>query len=103
MTDRQLTRINQDFALAYDSNQWILRRRYFSKGEEKWRPLAFVGSTKSHLLTVMRREGVPEDDARKACAPLPEKFLDWWKERTTVEAHSAEYSAVEGREAALTA
>ena len=100
MPDRQMTRINHDFALAFDRNQWILQRRRTHKGRETWRSIAFIGSTKQCLYAAMIREGVPKADALRACAPLPEKFVDWLAKRNAIEAASAGVGVVEGQEVA---
>ena len=47
--------INPDWRLASDSLQWVLQKRYQSKGEEQWRPVAFFGRLDGVLQELHRR------------------------------------------------
>ncbi len=47
--------INPDWRLASDPLQWILQKRYRSKGEERWRALAFCGGLDRAICELSRR------------------------------------------------
>jgi len=72
--DKQLFRINDDWALAYDSNQWILQKRRGSK----WRGIAFIGGKKATLNRIlMENDVVPTENAWDTLKSLPDTFLEW--------------------------
>ncbi len=47
--------INPDWRLASDPLQWVLQKRYQSKGEERWRALAFFGDLDRAVVELSRR------------------------------------------------
>ncbi len=47
--------INADWRLASDPLQWILQRRYQSKGEDHWQAKAFFGRLDEALQELVRR------------------------------------------------
>ncbi len=47
--------INPDWRLASDPLQWVLQKRYQSKGEERWRALAFFGDLDRAIVELSRR------------------------------------------------
>ncbi len=47
--------INDDWRLASDPLQWILQKRYRSKGEDRWRALAFFGDLDRAIVELSRR------------------------------------------------
>ena len=47
--------INPDWRVASDPLQWILQRHYRSKGEERWRALAFFGDLDRACVELSRR------------------------------------------------
>jgi hypothetical protein len=47
--------INDDWRLASDSLQWVLQRRYQSKGEDQWQAKAFFGRLDAALQELVRR------------------------------------------------
>ncbi len=47
--------INEDWRLASDPLQWVLQKRYQSKGEEQWRALAFFGNLDRAICELARR------------------------------------------------
>ncbi len=47
--------INPDWRLASDPLQWILQKRYQSKGEDQWRALAFFGNIDRAICELHRR------------------------------------------------
>ncbi len=62
--------INPDWRLASDPLQWILQKHYRSKGEERWRALAFFGDLDLACVELSRRririlEGVYGPEALK--------------------------------------
>ncbi len=50
-----IIQINPDWRLASDPLQWILQKRYQSKGEDQWRPVAFFGRLDGALQELHRR------------------------------------------------
>ncbi len=47
--------INADWRLASDPLQWILQKRYQSKGEERQRSIAFFGDIDRAIVELSRR------------------------------------------------
>ncbi len=47
--------INPDWRLASDPLQWVMQKRYQSKGEDQWRPVAFFGRLDGALQELHRR------------------------------------------------
>ena len=76
--DDKLFRISGRWALASDGMQWVLLRQ---QGQEKWRGVSFVRSTKDILARCMRERGTPADDARQLLDGLPATFDEWQASR----------------------
>ena len=76
MADRQLA-ISGKWALATDRLQWMVQRRYMSKGQVKWQSISFVSSTKEILARCLREKGCPPADAERLLADLPATFQEW--------------------------
>ncbi len=47
--------INPDWRLASDPLQWMLQKSYQSKGEERWRSIAFFGDIDRAIVELSRR------------------------------------------------
>ena len=47
--------INEDWRFASDPLQWMLQKRYQSKGEVRWRSLAFFGNLDQAIVELSRR------------------------------------------------
>ncbi len=47
--------INDDWRLASDPLQWMLQKSYQSKGEERWRSIAFFGDIDRAVVELSRR------------------------------------------------
>ena len=47
--------INDDWRLASDPLQWVLQKRYQSKGEERQRSIAFFGDIDRAIVELSRR------------------------------------------------
>lgn len=78
MTERVVIRLSADWALGADDNQWIVLRARNRRDQTYWQPEAYVGSTKSTLLRVLRNKGAAVDAVgHQALAALPETFLQW--------------------------
>ncbi len=80
MTDRVFLRLSESWALGFDRNQWVVMRAKSdrSKPGQRWRSIAFVGSTRAVLVRVLREKGAEvAPDARVAVDSLPETFLEW--------------------------
>jgi hypothetical protein len=80
MSDRQFV-ISNKWALAADSLQWIVQRRYMNKGQPAWRSVSFVSSTKVILARCLREKGCPPEDAERLLAGLPATFAEWTRKR----------------------
>ena len=79
MTDRILIELTNDWALGADSQQWIIIRvTEPEKRTRAYRPIAFIGCTKSALIRSMQRKNIePTTEALAKINAWPEKFLDW--------------------------
>ena len=74
MVDTQFLRLSENWALAYDKNQWIVQHYM----RPKWRSIAFVGSNKGVLMRVLKEKGAKvAPEARAALDALPETFREW--------------------------
>jgi hypothetical protein len=88
MADRQFV-ISGKWALAADRLQWMVQRRYLSRGEIKWQSISFVASTKAVLARCLREKGCPPADAERLLAGLPSTFEEWVRLRTVDVAETA--------------
>ncbi len=99
IADRQILRLSEKWALAYDKNQWIVQHYM----RPKWRSIAFVGSNKGVLMRVLKEKGAKvAPEARAALDTLPETFREWVSvpaERRFKVGHSAIPGVVVGRTA----
>ena len=80
---------DQKWYLAYDANQWVIRRnkgvrkahngaREAGHSAIKWEPRWFIGSTKTGLLTfILGNEIELTEEAKAAYKALPDTFLEW--------------------------
>ena len=85
MTDRVFLRLSEGWALGYDRNQWIVMQVKSDKSKpgQRWRAIAFVGSTRAVLMRILREKGAE-------VAPTPallwtaflRRFWNGWR-RTT--------------------
>ena len=80
MADRQFA-ISGKWALAADRLQWMVQRRYMSKGQPGWQSVSFVASTRNVLARCMREKGCPPADAERLLTGLPSTFEEWAKTR----------------------
>ena len=80
MADRQFA-ISGRWALAADRLQWMVQRRYMSKGQPGWHSVSFVASTRDVLARCMREKGCPPADAERLLAGLPFTFEEWARKR----------------------
>ncbi len=53
MADTQFLRLSENWAVAFDKNQWIVQHYM----RPKWRSIAFVGSNKGVLMRVLKERG----------------------------------------------
>ena len=84
MADNQFLRLNDGWALAYDSRQWILQKRTGLRtvgnraGQESWQGKSFIASKKAVLLRVLREKGIrPTAKAQAALDALPDTFREF--------------------------
>lgn len=80
---------DQKWDLAYDRNQWMIRRnkgvrkaqngaREAGHSAIKWEPRWFIGGRKTGLLTFVLGNGIKlTGEAKEAYDALPATFLDW--------------------------
>ena len=83
MADRQFLKLNDRWALAYDSLQWIIQYRTSAKGKpEKWGGVSFISSNRDILvLTLRERDVIPDPGKMEEVLALPYRFKDWIAER----------------------
>ncbi len=74
MVDTQFLRLSENWAVAFDKNQWIVQHYM----RPKWRSIAFVGSNKGVLMRVLKEKGAEIDPAaREYIDAMPETFREW--------------------------
>ncbi len=78
MVDTRFLRLSENWALAYDKNQWIVQRARRNRNKVgclEWRAVAFVASDKGVLQRVLREKGaVIDSEGHSALRRLPETF-----------------------------
>ena len=81
VADRQFLLLSENWALAYDKNQWIVQRARRNRNKVcglEWRAVAFVASDKGVLHRVLREKGaVIDSEGLEALRRLPETFREW--------------------------
>ena len=97
MADRLFLKLNDRWALAYDSLQWIIQRRGFAKGKYgKWRGVSFISSNRDILILTLREEGVvPDLGKMEEVLALPYTFKQWIAQRQAEEDAGARPSVME--------
>ena len=105
VVDTQFLRLSENWALAYDENQWIVQRRKApgkKGGAWRWAGVSFVGSNKDILWRVLRENGAGIDPAaREYIDAMLHTFREWNSmppERRFKAGHSAIPSVVVGRD-----
>ena len=74
----ELVRLNADWRLSADRNQWILKRRQLRRGKVDWRTVSYIASNKSFLLSHLSGKWIQiESEAKSTIDNWPERFLDW--------------------------
>ena len=103
LVDVRFLRLSENWALAYDENQWIVQRARRNRnkvGGLEWRSVAFVASDKGVLQRVLREKGaVIDSEGLEALRRLPETFREWISmppERRIKAGHSAMTGVVVG-------
>ena len=79
MADRQFLRLNEKWALAYDSVQWIIQYRDSVKGKpESWRGVSFISSNRHILILTLQEKGIVPDLGKMGeVLALPYTFKEW--------------------------
>ena len=79
MADKQFLRLNEKWALAYDSLQWIIQYRDSVKGKpESWRGVSFISSNRDILILTLQEKGiVPDLGKMEEVLALPYTFKEW--------------------------
>ncbi len=73
MADKLLFMLNDKYRLAHDQRQWIVQRR---SGKEAWHGIAFVGSKKTALRRIFKKNKIwLSDKAIAEVDALPDTFL----------------------------
>ena len=103
MVDTQFLRLSENWALAYDKNQWIVQKRKAPSktgGACRWAGVSFVASNKDILWRVLREKGAEIDPAaREYIDAMPDTFREWISmrpERRFKAGHSAMPGAAVG-------
>jgi len=66
--------LSKNWKLSSDGVQWIISKRR----KNKYEPLFFIASTRGHLITNLRWNGVTVTKrAQKALDRLPDTFKEW--------------------------
>ena len=94
--------INEDWRLASDPLQWVLQKRYQSKGAEKWRPVAFFGRLDGALQELHRRHirSLPGTYGPDALLPLSDALCSVAADiRAALESFQTDAAAYHGRPA----
>ena len=88
MPDTQFLRLNDKWALAYDSRQWVVQRRSGVQksgnhaGEERWQARKFIGTTIDHLYRVIAELKIKLSDEKvEELARLPATFGEFLEQR----------------------
>ncbi len=83
MADRQFLKLNDRWALAYDSLQWIIQYRTSAKGKpDKWGGVSFISSNRDILVLTLREKGVvPDLGKMEEVLALPYTFQEWYAQR----------------------
>ncbi len=88
MADIQFLRLNEKWALAYDSRQWVVQRRSGvcktgdHAGEEIWRGRKFIGTTIDHLYRAIAELKIKlSDETVEELARLPATFGEFLEQR----------------------
>ncbi len=109
VADTQFLRLSENWALAYDKNQWIVQKRKAPSkkgGACRWAAVSFVASNKADLLRVLREKGAEIGPAaREYIDAMPDTFREWISmppERRFKAGHSAISGVVVGRTAPAT-
>lgn len=79
MTDTHITIVHDRVGLAFDSRQWIIRRRdvkLAKDGSIRWKPLMFV-TRKRDLLLHLMGAGVPRCSAEEAVRGYPDTIEEY--------------------------
>ena len=87
MADRQFLRLNEKWALGYDSLQWIIQKRESAKGKpERWRGVSFISSDRDILILTLKEKGiVPDLGKMEEVRALPATFREWYAQHRTEE------------------
>ena len=73
-----LLKLSNGWALGHDRRQWILYRSVKRGTGRRWKPVAYVSSTKRVLRSVLGRNGIVLlSAAAKVLDTYPDTFRDW--------------------------
>ena len=97
MADSQFLKLNDRWALAYDSLQWIIQYRTSAKGKpEKWGGVSFISSDRDILALALREKGVVLDPGKmEEVLALPYTFKEWYAQRQAGEDAGARLGEME--------
>ena len=83
MTIETVLQISETWRLAHDGGQWILQKGWRHRGQTKWQAIAFVATSKRHLLRVLSEYRVQLDwDATASLEHLEDNYSSFLKRRT---------------------
>ena len=92
--------INPDWRVASDSLQWVVQKRYQSKGEDHWQAKAFFGNLDRAIVECARRHIriLPGFYGPEALKPLSDALIRIERDiRATLEGFKTEAAAYAGR------
>jgi len=91
MGDRLFLRLDGKWSIGWDDRQWVLQRHHGlvekgpRRGEEAWRGVSFVTSTRAVMARCMREKRVSVEAGAYGLSALPGTFAEFLRER---KAHS---------------
>lgn len=86
MKNNFLFKLNDEWALGYDSLQWMLMRSRTRAGKQDWDAVSYITCAKATLRSVMRdKECIPDEAGQALLDQLPETFRVWYAQH--IEAH----------------
>ncbi len=70
--------ISDGWSISWDHNQWILQRMTGKENNRRWKPVAFIASSKAAMLTRLKEEHIElTKTAATTIAHWPDTFKEW--------------------------
>ena len=76
--ERVLFRLCPGWAIGADGLQWLLYRVLYKRDSLRFKPKAYIATTKNILLRVLRENGIePDAEGRAALDAMPDTFKEF--------------------------